>query len=243
MKTVIVFKVCMNPKDAMIRPDGTADWGMASLAASDDDFRATEIAKTLGGEVIGLTIGTGDAAWAAARGADSTVVITDAMPSSDAAVTADILAKAVMKIGDVDLVMIGDSSWDPAVPVLLGAKLGWNTLAGVTDAAVSEFGYCAKRRLSGSEQNIEVSGPAVMAIAAKAAEETPPGLKQVLMARKKPVTKMRMEDLGMNSNYEENVVRIGEESPENTEAEMICMESPEETVKILFDKLHEEGVL
>ena len=102
MKSAMVFKLCKDPKDAVVASDGTADWGMSSLAASDDDFRASEIARELGGQVIGLTIGTGDLAWAAARGAAETVVISDAMPSADAATTAAILAAAIRKIGDVD---------------------------------------------------------------------------------------------------------------------------------------------
>ena len=241
MKRAMVFKLCKDPKDAVVASDGTADWGMSSLAASDDDFRASEIARELGGQVIGLTIGTGDLAWAAARGAAETVVISDAMPSADAATTAAILAAAIRKIGDVDLVLIGDSAWDPAVPVLLGAKLGWTFLAGILEVKENESGLTVKRRTLSAEQEIEIAVPAVLGIIAQSAEETSPGLKQVLMARKKPVTKLTSADLGVDAA--EAVVCRGYALPDSTEAVMINGETSEEVVQNLFDALHEEGVL
>ncbi len=241
MKSVIVFKLCKDPKDAVIASDGTADWGMSSLAASDDDFRSSEIARELGGDIVGLTIGTGDTAWAAARGAAGTVLISDAMPCADAAATAAILAAAIRKIGGVDLVLIGDSAWDPAVPVLLGAELGWTSLAGILEVRETEPGLTVKRRSASAEQEIEIEGPAVLGIIAQSAEETPPGLKQVLMARKKPVTKLTAADLGLAVN--ESVMCRGYALPDSTDSVMINGETPEEVVQNLFDALHEEGVL
>jgi len=225
----------------VVTSDGTVDWGMSSLTASDDDFRASEIARELGGDIVGLTIGTGDTAWAASRGAAETVLISDAMPFADAAVTAAVLAAAIRKIGDVDMVLVGDSAWEPTVPVLLGAELGWTSLAGILEVKEAESGLTVKRRTSSTEQEIKIAGPAVLGIIAQHAEETPPGLKQVLMARKKPVTKLTIADLGLTAN--ESVVCKGYILPGRTESVMINGETPEEVVRNLFSALHEEGVL
>lgn len=241
MKSVIVFKLCKDPKDAVVDSAGQADWGMATLASSDDDFRASEIAKELGGEVIGLTIGSGDTAWAAARGASQTVLLADVMPFEDAAATAAVLAKAIQDIGDVDLVLIGDSSWDPAVPALLGAKLGWTSLMGVLEVREQNDALVARRRTVSVEQEIEVPKPAVLGILALSGEETPPGIKQVIMARKKPVEKKTLADLG--AAVEDAVSVAGSTLPDSTEAVMITGETPEETVQKLLDVLHGEEVL
>lgn len=241
MKTVIVFKLCKDPRDATISADGTADWGMAALKASDDDFRSTEIAKELGGSVTGLTIGNGDISWAAARGAAETTHITDVMPSYDLYETTVALASAIRKMEDVDLVLIGDSLWEPTVPVLIGAELGWTSLAGVVNVKSIDNGYKVTRRTSNMEQEIEITGPAVLAIAAQSSEETPPGLKQVLMARKKKVNKLTASDIEFTA--ESRVSCTAMELPESTEAEMITGKTPEEIVDRLFAVLKQEGVL
>lgn len=241
MKSVIVFKLCKDPRDAVVNSSGYADWGMATLASSDDDFRASEIARELGGEVIGLTIGNGDTAWAAARGASRTVLLKDVMPFKDAAATASVLAKAIQDIGDVDLVLIGDSSWDPAVPALLGAELGWTSLMGVLEVKEQDDALVAKRRTVSIEQEIEIAKPAVLGIVALSGEETPPGLKQVLMARKKPVEEKMLADL--NAGIEETITVVDSALPDSTEATMISGETPEETVQKLLDVLRGEEVL
>ena len=241
MKAIIVFKLCRDPKGAVILPDGSADWGNSSLAASDDDFRCTQIARELGAQITGLTIGTGDQAWAAARGADETFVITDMMPDADLTAQAAALAAAVRRIGGADLILIGDGSWEPSLPVLLGAELGLNTLAGIVEAQACENGYKVRRRLSTGEQDLQITGPALFGISAKEGEETPPGLKQVLIARKKPVTKLTLSDL--ETETASKVCVTGHELPASTDAEMITADTPEETVRRLFSKLSEEGVL
>ena len=214
---------------------------MAALKAGDDDFRSTEIAKALGGSITGLTIGNGDTAWAAARGASETTLITDVMPSADMADVARSLAAAIRNMEGVDLVLIGDSLWEPAVPVLLGAELGWTSFAGVTDVDQSENGFVIRRRTANIEQQIEIKGPAVLAIAAKSSEETPPGLKQVLMARKKKVNKVTAADL--NAVPGNAVAYTGMALPESTEAEMITGETAEAIADRLYTVLRQEGVL
>src|ERR1035438_9531017 len=109
MKIVVVFKWLKNPEDARVGADGSIDWRGARMAVSDDDPAAIQVAGELagtGGEIVGLTIGDGDAAWAAARGASSTVIVTDAQSNPDAAVTGAVLSAGVRRIGDADVVLI-----------------------------------------------------------------------------------------------------------------------------------------
>ena len=80
MKIIVAFKWLRSPQDARVGADGSVDWRGARMAPNDDDPAAIAMARELGagGEVLGLTVGDGDLAWAAARGAASTLVVTDA---------------------------------------------------------------------------------------------------------------------------------------------------------------------
>lgn len=111
MKIIVVFKWSRNPQDARVGVDGTVDWRGVKMAASDDDAAAMEIARAIaeGGEIIGLTLGDGDVAWAAARGAARTVVVADAQPDVNSSVTGAVLAAAIRRVEGVDAVLIGDS--------------------------------------------------------------------------------------------------------------------------------------
>ena len=241
MKIVVVFKPCKNPKDAMVSADGQIDWGITKLSASDDDYRCTEIARALDAEIVGLTIGDGDIAWGAARGAAKTIHITDGKQLDDAAETAAILGEAIRREGDVDLVLIGDSAWDPAISVMLGAELGWNTLAGVTDVRCENDRMVVKRRTSAAEQEISLALPAALGIMAKSEEGNPPSMRQVLTARKKPVVKIKVEELGADSTSGLKV--LGTRMPESTEATMLTGEDPAEIAGRILAALRDEGVL
>ena len=105
MKIVVVFKWLKNPEDARVGSDGSVDWRGAKMTVSDDDPAAIQVARNLaaaGGEIVGLTIGDGDAAWAAARGASSTVIVTDAQSNADVAATGAVLAAGVRRIGGAE---------------------------------------------------------------------------------------------------------------------------------------------
>lgn len=244
MKIVVVFKWSKNPEDARITSDGTVDWGSARMAVSDDEPAAIQIARelgTAGSEIVGLTIGDGDAAWAAARGASSTVIVTDAQSCADAAATAAILAAGVKRIGGADLVLIGDSAWDYGVSVALAGQLGWTALAGVASAKMNGDRLCATRKLGDATQVTEVALPAVLAVSASRAEKDPPGMKEVLAARKKPQVKVTLADLGVKKNGD--LVSLGTKLPDTPPAKIINGTDPAAAAAQLVAALYTEGVL
>lgn len=244
MKIVVVFKWMKNPEDAHVGTDGSVDWRNAKMAVSDDDPAAIDIARQLAGggdEIIGLTMGDGDAAWAAARGASSTVIVTDAEMAADAGVAGGVLAAAVRRIGNVDVVLIGDSAWDVAVPAALAGQLGWLSLAGVSTVTKHGDRLHATRNLGESTQVIECAHPAVLAVSASHAEKDPPGMKEVLMARKKPQTKVTLSDLGVTTNG--RVKSEGTRLPDTPAAKIIDGADPMAAATQLVTSLRTEGVL
>jgi electron transfer flavoprotein beta subunit len=242
MKTVIVYKWARNSEDAAVRSDGAVDWRNAKMTAGEDDFAALEAAKSLSqdGELIGLTIGNGDASWALARGVERATSIIDAPNLSDNASTAAIIAAAVRKIGGVDVVVIGDSEDYSGVPVALAGLLGWPAIAQVSTVSAINGRVRTVRKQGKNEQTISTSAPAVIAVSAASPEKTIPGMKEQLAARKRPITKLTLADIGVSSA--DKVSSKGTRLPETTPAR-IFEGDPAVACGKLVAALRDEGIL
>lgn len=243
MKTVVIFKWNRNPEDARVHADGSVTWPGVKMSASDDDPAAMDVAKLLSpeGDIIGLTIGDGKPDWAAARGASKTIVIPDVTSEVGNAVVADALAAAIRSTGDVDAVTIGDSDWNYAMVTMLIGKLGWKAYAGVTDVEVD--GGQVRLTVKGvSESRIVETRPPLLVIAKALGNETnPPGMKQTLLARKKPLESLSMEELGICSAC--CTQEIETHLPESAAAIVFDGSNPVDAAKQLIDALRDEGVL
>jgi len=243
MKIVTIFKWSRNPQDARVGMNGTIDWRGVKMAPSDDDPAVMEVAKALAGdgEIIGLTIGDGDIAWAAARGAERTVVVTDAQTKLDGAVTAAVIAVAVKRIEGVEAVIIGDSAWDYGVVSALMGQLGWPAVAGVVAASKEGNRLQVTRKIGTTSQVLEIEGPVVLAVMASRKEVNVPGMKEILAARKKPVERLTMKDLGLT--LDRNVNSKGTRFPDTPAAKIIDGSDPVAACKELMAALHSDGVL
>lgn len=202
MNCVVAIKWARDPESARVSGDGTVDWGRSLPAASDDDPAAIAIgaalAESSGTELAAITISGGDTAWAAARGARRTLVITDADATLDSSDTAAALAGAVRSMPDTDLLLIGDSAWDRAVPVALAAELGWRCVAQVEQVSATGADHVRVTRKAGNASEVlDVQLPAVLACAAQTEEKKAPSMKEVLAARKLPQEKKTLADLGV----------------------------------------------
>lgn len=243
MKVAVVYKWSRNAADALVRADGSIDWRGAKMSAGEDDPAAlaasVQIAADAGAELVGVTIGDGDASWVLARGVEGTVSVTDAPPLADNAATAAILAAAVRSIGDVDVVVIGDSRQDSGVAPALAGHLGWPAVLGVETAAFADGAVQATRRVDDRRETVAVAAPAVLGVAADADVDRTPGMKEMLAARKRPVTKVTLADLGVAA---EDVESAGFSLPETAPARVFDGE-PAEAAAQLVAALRAEGVL
>jgi len=201
MRIVLAYKWTCDPEEATARADGTVDWSRAKPGISTYDPVAMELARHLaeeaGGELIGVTVGgKGVGAPIASkaalgRGLDRVVIVEDeSLREAGRSELAAVLAEAIRHIGDVDLVITGDSSVDVAakmVPTVLAGELGWPAVAEVTAATGQAGALRVERAIPGGVQVLEISGPAVLAASADAAAPRVPGMKELLAAAKKPV--------------------------------------------------------
>lgn len=200
MKIAVAYKWAPNPQEASVSGDGTVAWGRAKATISEYDQVAVEVGRRLadatGAELVGISVGTPEAGSSMARkaalsrGLDRLAVVTDdALAGAGAGRTARVLAQVVAEVGDVDLVLTGDSSMDVGaqlVPTVLGATLGWPVLTNVTTITGTAGDLVVERSREGGTQSLRVTGPAVLAVAPDAATPGVPGMKDILAAGKKP---------------------------------------------------------
>ena len=244
MRTVAIYKWARDVGGAVVHGDGTVTWRTTKMAPGEDDHAvvavARNLAETSGGEVVGLTIGDGDASWALARGVARTISVTDAPALVDESATGVMLAGAVGSLDEVDVVLIGDCEEHPGVGVTLAGHLGWPVLAGVLAASTEGGRVVATRRVGEVEETLSAATPVVLVVAAAAAEPKAPGMKELLAARKRPVTATALADLGMA--VPDDVEVRGTRLPETTAARVFDGD-PAAAARELVAALRNEGVL
>lgn len=243
MRVVIVYKWARDPGAAAVRADGSVDWHGAKMAAGEDDpaalAAAQRIATTSGGELVGLTLGSGDASWALARGVQTACSVTDAPALADNAATAAIIAAAVRHIGDVDVLVIGDAEQDPGVAVAVAGHLRWPALVAVTSATAEDGQVLATRRTPEGTATLRIGTPVVVGIAAEADVDRVPGMKELLAARKRPLTTLTLAQVGATAG---DVESRGSELPP-PRATHVFEGTPEQVAGRLVAALRAEGVL
>jgi len=209
MRIVVAYKWTSDPEEATVRADGTVDWSRAKPSLSAYDPVAIEMARRLadetGAELIGVTVGGKGVAApiackaALGRGLDRLVIVEDeSLAGTGRSELAAVLAEVIRYIGDVDLVVTGDSSVDVAakmIPTVLAGELGWPAVAEVGSATGQAGALRVERAIPGGTQVLEVSGPAVLAASVDAAVARVPGMKDLLAAGKKPVERLDLAAL------------------------------------------------
>lgn len=258
MKIVVAYKWAPNPQDASVDDGGVVDWSRAKAGISEYDPVAVELARRLadatGGEVIGLTAGTKavDASMARkaalSRGLDRAVIVADeSLAGAGTTELAAALAAAVRHIGDVGLIITGDSSVDVGakmVPTVLAGQLGWPAVSEVT-AVSGEAGLLrVERDIPGGTQVLEISGPAVLAASTNAAVPRVPGMRDILAAGKKPVESLELATLDVPAGST-TVTVTGTSCPDlrHRKQQMIDTTDPAAAAAELVTALREAGVL
>lgn len=257
MKIVVAYKWAPNPQDAQVLTDGTVDWSKARSGVSEYDPVAFELARRLvdaaGGEVVGLTVGPASIDSPLARkaalskGLDRLVVVADdTLADASGTRLAAVLAAAVTTIGEVDLVLAGESSVDVGegqVPATLAGVLGWVSLAGVSSLEHAPDGLLVERDRPGGTETLRLTAPAVLAVTADAAVPRVPGMKDILGAAKKPTEVLALDGLDVARTV--TVTVLGRARPEqgSRRAVMIDAADPGVAASALVSALRQSGVL
>ena len=159
-------------------------------------------------KITAITMG-GDGArpvlkHALAMGADEGVLITDpALDGIDNFQTAVALAKAIQKVGEFDLILMGRAAadWDMGVvPTGVAQILGVPVVTLAKGIEANGGKLTVDRVLDDGFQQVEVSTPAVISISNEFGEPRYPQLRQIMLAAKKTVQVWSAADLGLSAD-------------------------------------------
>jgi electron transfer flavoprotein beta subunit len=145
-------------------------------------------------EVSGLRSGL-------AMGAHKGIVVSDpALAGSDALGTAKVLAAAVKRAGEVDLLLAATESTDGytgTVPAQVAELLGWPSLTFAKHVEVGEGKVRIQRQTESGYDEVEAPLPAVVSVTAGVVEPRYPSFKGIMAAKNKPVDQLTVADLGL----------------------------------------------
>lgn len=211
-KLLVCYKWVLDEQDIKIAGDLSLETGRAKYKISDYDKNAIEegalLAEKHGVGVEALTFGTVTAKQslkdALSRGLDKVYWIGDAAgEQADAFVTANVLAAAIKKVGQYDLILCGEGSSDSysqQTAPRLAALLDIPAITFVQKLTIDGGKIVATRKLGDCIEEITVTGPAVISVLPEINKPRIPGLKQVMAASKKPSEEVKISDLGLTAD-------------------------------------------
>ena len=179
---------------------------------SEFDKNAVEEAiqqvEKYGGQAIGVSVGAEDSKIALkevlAMGLSEVFLIADEdAENSDSITTAKILAKAVEKTGDFDLIIMGEATIDgftAQVPPALAEFLNIPHIGYVRSLEID--GNIVKAEVSYENETrvIEAEMPVVVTVGRATNEPRIPKVMQIMKAAKKPTTIWNISDIGLTPN-------------------------------------------
>lgn len=255
----IVTLVKQSPDVEAVRIDpktGQPDLSGAGMKVSDYDKNAVEAAvqlkeKNAGTKVYALSLGGAKLPESIkevlAMGCDEAVMLTDAAYGSvDTAEKARLLAFAVKKLGNVDLVIAAEESLDShsaQTGPRVAEELGWPLVSYVTDALRLE-GKTLKceREVDEGLEDVEVDLPAVITVTESLNTPRLPALMQILQAKNKPQKTMSPAELGAG-DIKPVLARPSATAPKSERKQQILAGTPEEAADQLAAILVKEGVV
>jgi len=227
---------------------------------SDFDKNALEEAvrlkERLGGEVITLTVGPEDAKTtireALAMGADKAYIVSDPVfEDSDTLATSYILAEAVKKLGQFDLILCGEASIDSfsaQVGPRLAERLNMPLVSYVRKLSLEGNVVTVERTWEDSHETVRVKTPALLTATKELNEPRIPSLMSIMKASKKEVILWRAADLGIPDDKvgeKGSAIKVMSVLAPKTERKKIIIkgETPAETAEKLAKALIQDGVV
>lgn len=186
--------------------------GMDSITNPFDEFALEEALLTrenYDGEIVVFTMGPDKATDvlrnALALGVNEVHHLSDPVfAGSDTFATATIIAAAVKKAGDIDVVFCGKQSTDGNTGVVgaeLAATLGFTQLTYVTKIRSIDAGakkIVVERAIEGGTEVVEAKLPAVVSVVKGINEPRLPNLMGIRKASKVEIPKWSADDLGVD---------------------------------------------
>jgi electron transfer flavoprotein beta subunit len=264
LKIVACIKQVPDSEAKVRAEDGKVSWGDAPLVINPFDEYAVEGAlqqkEAQGGASSSLSTVTalciapsGESAkdalkHALAMGVDDAILISDpALENLDTLGAARVLAAAIQKIGEVDMVVFGRQTLDNGAgltPAQTARLLGWPMLGLAGQIKVQDGSVSVERVIEEGRQNVSAKLPAVLSVVQSIGEPRYPSFMGIRKASKANIPVWSLSDIGTNAP-EAIVKRVELMNPpvQDTTIEIISGESPAEIADKLADKILAEKVL
>ena len=240
MKILTCFKNIRDEQEINVTSSRKLDISAAPWMLGPYDLNAVEAAMRIsaenGAEVYALTA-AGEVIDNAkqrksilSRGPKELYAVKDAaLESADTYVVSKVLAEAIKKIGDVDLVLFGEGSGDmyaQQTGLITGALLGWPVLNAVSAIEIEGNEAIVERSTDTGLEVLRVKLPAAISVTSDINLPRIPSMKDILGAGKKPVTVWDMADvLDAPAAAAETVSVL---APEEVGREMCIYDKPDE---------------
>ncbi|MDZ7732324.1 MAG: electron transfer flavoprotein subunit beta/FixA family protein [Acidimicrobiia bacterium] len=183
------------------------------LILDESDSFGVEMALQLaekagGGEVTLVSMAprseTGGLRTALAMGAAKAVLVSDdALQGSDALGTSKVLAKAIERVEDADLIMTATESSDGytgTVPEQIAELLGLPSVTFAKDIDVADGKVEVQRQTEAGYDVVECPTPCVVSVTAGVVEPRYPSFKGIMAAKSKPLDEVTVADLGLDAS-------------------------------------------
>lgn len=234
----------------------------AGVARKISDFdknaleEAVRLKEKLGGEIVTLTASVEDAKTsireALAMGADKGYLITDeALQNSDTLATSIVLAEAVKKLGQFDLILCGEASVDgfsAQVGPRLAELLGIPVVTYARKISLDVGHVTVERVLEDRYETVKTKTPAIVTVTKEINEPRIPSLMAIMKASKKEIVAWKLTDISIMPERVGKVgsgVRIVDVLAPKVERKRIVIkgETPAEVAEKLVKALVQEGVV
>jgi electron transfer flavoprotein beta subunit len=214
---------------------------------------AVRLKEKVGGKVIAISTGSAKLKEtikdAMAGGSDEAVILIDPIFANlDSRMTAKILAKAIQKIGEYDLIILGEGSADNysgQVGPRLAEILDLPAITYVKQLEYIDNKIKATRNMEESLEVVVSSPPILVTVTSGINEPRLPSLMQILKASKKPLQVWNASSIGIvSADFEEKDIHvISNLAPVKQRKKVILEGVSEENIDKIVNALLKEGVL
>jgi len=252
MKIAVLVK--QTPQVAGVKVGEKVEWSESDMIVNPFDEYAIEeairIKEKTGCKTVAVSYGK-NSAEAALRDAlalgidEACLVADDRFDNLDPQKTAVVLAAAIKKIDDIQVILTGKQATDDdsaAVAPAIAAHLGWPQVGFVRKFESIEVDrvICQRTTDEGFDR-MTVCPPAVFSVVKEINEPRLPSLKGKMQAKKAPITRWSLNDLGVSVDAKLQVLQIL--APPQREAGEILSGDADQVVEALVARLKENQII
>ena len=253
MKIVVCMKQTFDT-EAKIAVDANGKinkQGVSLIMNPYDEFAVEEglrLKEKVGGDVTVVTVagpeGQDALRQALAMGADKAVLVDPGLEEVDESTTATILAKAISEL-EYDVLLGGFRAIDDGSAQVAGRVaeiLGVPVVNVVTKLEIADGKAVATSEIEGGSQTVEVALPAMFTAQKGLNEPRYPSMKGIMQAKKKPMEKKALGDLGLDAGQAAPKVKaLSYFLPSARAAGKIIHGEPADAARDLVKALREEA--